>query len=238
MLKVKWAKSGRDQLSKDLGEMEQALCLLSRQQPSPAAPALVPVFLALRQTFSLPPSALPPKLVDAFVDQVPAPPEADNEPFREPSIQSATGSLYVNPRLDDVAAFEILQELIEYETEMLKEEDDRIDVPSALFATVESVERRVSPPDVFRVKLTSSSPTGLTQQLSRRPRDWRYLTERLRVRASPSKHPHTAGRSHPMRDRRKTRPRRPNLLTCNTLAPPACPNAATPWTRPQTRTRA
>lgn len=145
MLKVKWAKSGREQLSKELGEMEQALCLLSRQQPSPLAPTLVPVFLTLRRTFSLPPSPLPPKLVDAFIDQLPAPPDPDNEPFREPSIQSATGSLYVNPRLDDAAAFDILQELIVYETEILKEGDDRIDIPSALFSVVESVEKRVSP---------------------------------------------------------------------------------------------
>lgn len=146
MLKVKWARSGRDQLGRDLGEMEQALCLLSKQQPSPMAPALVPVFLALRRSFSLPPSLLPPKLIDAFIDQIPAPPDADSEPFREPSVQSATGSLYVNPRLDEGAAFEVLQELIEYETEILKEGDDRIDIPSALFAMVEHVEKRVCLP--------------------------------------------------------------------------------------------
>lgn len=143
MLKTKWARSGRDQLGKDLGEIEQTLCLAGRQQPGPLAPTLVPVFLALRRIFLLPESPLPAKLIDAFIDSVPAPPDPDDVPFREPSIQTATGSLYVNPRLDDSDAFDILQELVVYEKEVLEERGMGNGVPAALLQIVEHVEKRV-----------------------------------------------------------------------------------------------
>lgn len=143
MLKTKWARTGRDQLSKDLGDMELSLCLASKQQPGPMAQALVPVFLELRRTFVLPNSPLPTKLIDAFVDLLPAEPDPDDVPFREPSLQTATSSLYVNPRLDDPAAFEILQELVTYEKEILQERG-MDDVSSPLVQIVEYVEKRVS----------------------------------------------------------------------------------------------
>jgi hypothetical protein len=142
MVKCKWARSGREQLGKDIGEMEQALCLLSRQQPSPMAPALLPVFLSLRRTFLLPPSTLPPKLVDAFIEQLDPP--AHEEPFREPTLQSTTSSLYVNPRLDDSAAFRVLEELIVYETDMLKNAQRELEIPSALIGLIDNIKLRVS----------------------------------------------------------------------------------------------
>jgi hypothetical protein len=142
MLKCKWAKSGREQLGKDIGEMEQALCLLSRNQPSPMAPTLLPVFLALRRTFLLPPSTLPSKLVDAFIEELPPP--AQEEPFREPTLQSATSSLYVNPRLDDSTAFRVLEELLVYETDVLKNGSRGNEIPSASHALIDNIQLRVS----------------------------------------------------------------------------------------------
>jgi hypothetical protein len=142
MVKCKWAKGGREQLGKDIGEIEQALCLLSRQQPSPMAPALLPIFLTLRRTFLLPPSNLPPKLVDAFIEQLDPP--AHEEPFREPTLQSTTSSLYVNPRLDDSAAFRVLEELIVYETDMLKNAQREFEIPSALIGLIDNIKLRVS----------------------------------------------------------------------------------------------
>lgn len=143
MLKMKWAKSGREQLGKDLGEVEQSLCLANKQQPGPLAPTLVPVFLVLRRTYLLPASPLPTKLVDAFIDLLPAPPDPDDIPFREPSVQTATSSLYVNPRLDDAAAFDVLQELIVYEKEILDERGMGDEVPAALAQIIDHVEKRV-----------------------------------------------------------------------------------------------
>lgn len=143
MLKTKWARTGREQLSKDLGDIEQSLCLVSKQQPGPMAQPLVPVFLELRRTFVLPNSPLPTKLIDAFADLLPAEPDPDDVPFREPSLQTATSSLYVNPRLEDSAAFEILQELVTYEKEILQERG-MDDVSSPLVQIVGYVEKRVS----------------------------------------------------------------------------------------------
>lgn len=168
MLKTKWARSGREQLSKDLGDIELSLCLVSKQQPGPLAQALVPVFLELRRTFLLPNSPLPTKLIDAFVDLLPAPPDPDDIPFREPSLQTATSSLYVNPRLDDTAAFGILQELVTYEKEILQERGME-DVSSALVQIVEYVEKRVRQfqSSCSSTRLTvSSSPTVRTRRLS------------------------------------------------------------------------
>ena len=142
MLRCKWARSGREQLGKDIGEMEQALCLLSRQQPSPMAPALLPVFLILRRTYLLPPSTLPPKLVEAFIEQLPPP--AHEEPFREPTLQSTTSSLYVNPRLDDSAAYRVLDELIVYETDILKNAHREHELLSTLRGLIDSIKLRVS----------------------------------------------------------------------------------------------
>jgi hypothetical protein len=168
MLKCKWAKSGREQLGKDIGEMEQTLCLLSRQQPSPMAPALLPVFLEVRRTFLLPPSSLPPKLVEAFIEQLPPP--AHEEPYREPTLQSTTSSLYVNPRLDDSAAFRVVEELIVYETDMLKNAHRDHEVPSALLGLIDSIKLRVSLPVLSMCSANFSSPMDLTIACSSRQR--------------------------------------------------------------------
>jgi hypothetical protein len=103
---------------------------------------LLPVFLELRRTFLLPPSPLPAKLVDAFVDQLPTP--AQEEPFREPTLQSATSALYVNPRLEDFAALDVLEELIVYEIDMLKNANRPHDVPSWVMSLIDNIKLRVS----------------------------------------------------------------------------------------------
>ncbi|RXK41920.1 hypothetical protein M231_00641 [Tremella mesenterica] len=122
ILKTKWVKSGRDQLGKDLGDIETTFCLSGKQTTSSLAQTLIPVFLILRRSFVLPPSPLPSRITESYLDILPAPPDPDEEPFREPTVQSTTAALYVNPRLDDAAALEVLEELIENEKEKLENE--------------------------------------------------------------------------------------------------------------------
>ena len=111
MLKAKWAKSGREQLGKDLGDIESAF---------KTSQILIPMFLVLRRTFALPPSPLPADYIDQYLDILPAPPDPDDVPFREPSVQSTTAALYVNPRMSDEAALVVLNELMENEKERLE----------------------------------------------------------------------------------------------------------------------
>ncbi|ORX40941.1 hypothetical protein BD324DRAFT_647844 [Kockovaella imperatae] len=120
MLRSKWAKSGRDQLGKDLGDIESALCMCSKTATTPQAPILMPVFLQLRRTFTLPPSPLPSSIVEPFLDLLPAPPDPDEEPFREPTVQTTTVALYQNPRLEDDAAIQVLEEFLDSEKEMVE----------------------------------------------------------------------------------------------------------------------
>lgn len=146
MLKDKWAKSGRDQLSRDLGEIESSLCLGGRNSASSHATHLLPVFLLLRRNYALPPSTLPPSVTDPYLDILPTPPDPDDVPFREPTVQSTTATLYVNPRLDDAAASNVLEELTEHEIEQVEvaggTREQAVEWTSQL---VESVEKRVSP---------------------------------------------------------------------------------------------
>ncbi|KAK4689259.1 hypothetical protein P7C73_g831, partial [Tremellales sp. Uapishka_1] len=135
MLKNKWAKSGRDTLSKELGEIESATCLgkgLANQ-----ASILLPVFLLLRRTFTLPPSPLPRNLTDPYLDILPAPPDPDEIPFREPTVGSTTATLYVNPRLDDDKAYEVLDELVENERELVGSEDDWVEYMTEVINNVQ-----------------------------------------------------------------------------------------------------
>jgi hypothetical protein len=111
MLKAKWAKSGREQLGKDLGDIESAF---------KTSQILIPIFLVLRRTFVLPPSPLPTDYIDQYLDILPAPPDPDDVPFREPSVQSTTATLYVNPRMSDEAAAVVVSELVESEKEKLE----------------------------------------------------------------------------------------------------------------------
>ncbi|TYJ55245.1 hypothetical protein B9479_004075 [Cryptococcus floricola] len=120
MLKSKWSKTGRAQLSKDLGDIESALCLASKNAASPLAPTLIPTFLILRRTFFLPPSPLPQSITEPYLDILPAPPDADDVAFREPTVSSTTAALYVNPRLDDERAYEVMEELVEFEKEKVE----------------------------------------------------------------------------------------------------------------------
>lgn len=117
MLKNKWQKSGRDQLSKDLADIESALCVASRGQPTKHAHSLLPAFLLLRRTFALPFTPLPGSIVEPYWDMLPAPPDPDSIGLREPTVSSTTASLYVNPRLDDDAALDAIEELLENERE-------------------------------------------------------------------------------------------------------------------------
>ncbi|WVQ86161.1 hypothetical protein IAT38_008329 [Cryptococcus sp. DSM 104549] len=120
MLKSKWAKSGRAQLSKDLGEIEASLCMASKSSASFLAPILLPTFLLLRRTFALPPSPLPQAVVEPYIDILPAPPDPDDVPFREPTVGTTTAALYVNPRLEAGKAYEVLEELVEFEREKVE----------------------------------------------------------------------------------------------------------------------
>lgn len=170
--------------------MEQALCLLSRQQPSPMAPALLPVFLTLRRTFLLPPSNLPPKLVDAFIEQLDPP--AHEEPYREPTLQSTTSSLYVNPRLDDSAAFRVLEELIVYETDMLKNAQRDNEVPSTLLGLIDNVKLRVSSRIRQVISADNSFRTVPTLAYLIRQRCLHLLAPPKPATVSPNSHQRTA----------------------------------------------
>ncbi|WRT70792.1 uncharacterized protein IL334_007791 [Kwoniella shivajii] len=115
--KSKWAKSGREQLGKEVGDIESALCLSSKSSPTALTPTLIPIFLLLRRTFALPRSPLPLNITEPYLDILPAPPDPDDVPFREPTVQTTTASLYVNPRLEDAAAAVVIEELVETEKE-------------------------------------------------------------------------------------------------------------------------
>lgn len=117
MLKNKWVKMGREQLGKDLADIEMSLCVISKTYPGPQAPSLMPVFLQLRRTFALPSSPLPTKVIEPFYDMLPSPPDPDSIALREPTVSSTTASLYVNPRLPDVEALDLIEELLESERE-------------------------------------------------------------------------------------------------------------------------
>jgi hypothetical protein len=55
--------------------------------------------------------------VDPYYDVLPERPDPDSIPLREPTVSSITASLYVNPRLDDAAALNVIEELLESERE-------------------------------------------------------------------------------------------------------------------------
>ncbi|KAL7420865.1 hypothetical protein Q5752_004819 [Cryptotrichosporon argae] len=143
MLKNKWAAKGHDQLGRDLGEIEAALCLAGKAQPSAHAPDLLPTFLVLRRTFALPPSPLPPTVTEPYIDILPAPPDPDSVPFREPTVGTTTATLYVNPRLGDAAALDALEELVESEREKVVADGASDDVMAHwVLDLVEQVEKR------------------------------------------------------------------------------------------------
>jgi hypothetical protein len=145
MIKQKWAKSGRESLGKDLGDIESSLCLANKSTPSPHASALLPVFLGLRRTYALPKSPISPAVIEPYLDLLPIPPDPDDVPFREPTVQTTTAALYVNPRLDDVSAYEVLEELIANEQEKVEAEGALPDeVKSWLTELISGVEKRVS----------------------------------------------------------------------------------------------
>ncbi|WVR08687.1 hypothetical protein IAU60_005745 [Kwoniella sp. DSM 27419] len=143
ILKSKWAKTGREQLGKDLADIESATCLASKGRPATFAPTLLPIFLTLRRTFALSRSTLHPSVIDPYLDILPAPPDPDTVPFREPTVSSTTASLYVNPRMDDASASAVLEELVEYEKESVRNEGASFDQTVAwIVGLIEEVQKR------------------------------------------------------------------------------------------------
>ena len=170
LLKLRWAKTGRDQLSKDLADIESSLCISSRQ-PSARAPTLLPVFLLLRRTFALPPCPLNASIIEPYIDNLPAPPDSDEEPFREPTVQTTTVQLYVNPRLSEDEAFRVLEELVESEREnAIQEGLEEDEISQWITLQIKSVQKRVRTrpfiPD-SNVDLPHSFPTVHTTRFSR-----------------------------------------------------------------------
>jgi len=145
MFKNKWAKAGREQLSKDLMDIETALCVTSKGMPTPHSGVLLPVFLLLRRTYSLPATPLPPAIVGSAYDMLPMPPEPDSVPLAEPTVSSTTASLYVNPRLPDREALDIIEELLESEREKgLNANVSEEKTLAWLLGQVDQVQKRVS----------------------------------------------------------------------------------------------
>lgn len=146
MMKNRWAKSGREQLGKDLGDIEATVCLSGKTTPSKHAPTLLPVFLELRRTFALPVSPLPRTIVEPYYDVLPERPDPDSIPLREPTVSSVTASLYVNPRLDDAAALNVIEELLESEREKGVNADvSEEKTVSWLNGQIDQIQKRVSP---------------------------------------------------------------------------------------------
>lgn len=142
MLKYRWAKSGRDALTKEFNEIEHIFCVGGGS----SAAEMLPTFITLRRDFALPPSPLPPALLEQFEHLVAAPPEGDEVPLRETTVQSATGALYQNPRLSQDDAITVLMELVEAERERgewdLKKNDNQW--RAWIEGVLEAVEKRVS----------------------------------------------------------------------------------------------
>lgn len=144
MLKSKWAIKGRDSLSKDLGEIEAAVCL-GKNGSSQHAAEFIPAFLVLRRSFNLPKSTLPPAVIEPYLDILPAQPDPDDVPYREPSVANITARLYVNPRLDDIAAYEVLEELIDSEREIVEASGaGKVERAEWLAGLIDQIEKRVS----------------------------------------------------------------------------------------------
>ena len=245
MLKNKWAKTGREQLGKDLGDIEAALCVTSRSIASVHAPSLLPVFLSLRRSYGLPASKLPTSITDPYLDILPSPPDPDHVPFREPTVQSTTAALYVNPRFEDAAALEVIEELVEGEREHVEGAGGtKKEMVEWITGLVESVEKRVGGSVSHTMDLltrrTSSrtshtlaslpsqrneSPTRLNARklrLQPRTRSSRWRTRRRSIgelnhrRSSPLRHSHMHGLSpHPSPS--------PRVPRGNISGPSACP---------------
>jgi hypothetical protein len=144
MVRNKWAKSGREQLSKDLFDVESALCVLNKA-PSPHCGALLPIFLLLRRMFSLPATPLPNAIIGSAYEMLPMPPEPDSVTLKEPTVSSTTAALYVNPRLSGRAALDLIEELLESEREKGINADVSEEKTVAwLLGQVDQVQKRVS----------------------------------------------------------------------------------------------
>ncbi len=141
MRALKWTKSGRVALGRELGEIEDKVGAaagggaggssgsVSRRNKagatgavaavSPQQAALGPVFDALRTLYNLLPSsggAAP--IRRPGLDYLPIPTLDEDEPYFPPTLQSVTSALYCNPRLSTPAAAAVLMELVEYERDV------------------------------------------------------------------------------------------------------------------------
>ncbi len=133
MRALKWIKSGRVTLGKDLTEIEEKVVYPSTgsgsvaksrslKSPTPASEiphanaALIPVFEALRSVYALPDSPTPP--IPRRLEFAPISIIDETEPYYSPTLQSVTSALYCNPRLSTAAAVAILMELVEYERDV------------------------------------------------------------------------------------------------------------------------
>lgn len=180
MLKYRWAKSGREQLGKDLGDIEAAVCLIGKSNASKHAPTLLPIFLELRRTFALPVSPLPRAIVDPYYDVLPERPDPDSIPLREPTVSSITASLYVNPRLDDAAALNVIEELLESEREKgVNANVSEQKTISWLNGQIDQIEKRVSYCDdaMWIFQLTNSSLMARIRPCSSMLVTWRLTRE-------------------------------------------------------------
>lgn len=210
MAKNKWAKSGRDQLHKDLLDIETALCVSGKGAPSKHTPELLPVFLLLRRTYSLPATTLPNSVIGSAYEMLPMPPEPDGVPLAEPTVSSATAQLYVNPRLPDTAALDAIEELLESEREKGMNADVSVEKTiSWLLGQVEQIQKRV------RISVYCADPSfrmGRMKQFSSKQRSLLLILEFGRMCPPRAPFPHIrlstvviAGQSHPQSRRSMAR---------------------------------
>jgi hypothetical protein len=132
MRALKWIKSGRVALARDLAEIEEKVVFAamgsgasgkSKGMKLPptvsdvphAIASLIPVFEAIRSVYALPASSTS---VPRRTDFAPISVIEESEPYYSPTLQSVTSALYCNPRLSTAAAVAILMELVEYERDV------------------------------------------------------------------------------------------------------------------------
>jgi hypothetical protein len=178
MLKNKWAKAGREQLSKDLFDIESATCVSHKGTPTSHSSGLLPVFLLLRRTFSLPATPLSNAIIGSAYEMLPMPPEPDAVPLPEPTVSSTTAALYVNPRLSDRDALDLVEELLESEREKgINAAVSKEKTVAWLLGQVDHVQKRVS--CVIRFATDNQFPDGSyetvfeqARMLASHPRSW------------------------------------------------------------------
>lgn len=120
----KWTKSGKKQLSRDVDEIEDKLCLPGNGNGKASGSAsventsLLPVFDVLRRIHALDPAASKVSSTREGTSFQPMAIPEWTEPYLPPTVQTITSALYVHPRLSTARAVDCVMELVNYEKDL------------------------------------------------------------------------------------------------------------------------